>query len=603
MTTSVNLSLLKLPTELHVRIFSYLRANCLAKLQQTCTLFNVPSLVHLIVTHIGDYVYPPDLSSGFEKQPVGSLICHNESKLLSGKKKTVQNSLDDVSISGLYTFEHLRNMELLVIARVLSSPEPTVGFVVSKSWCKTALKWLEIQQEGNTVRVGKKKGKGSRKSQKLLQNNLNKTVVPCPNVNSDITCCHDQLSAKSRRRLLDRKAWKTLKILFPDSTTLESVSGECVQCRAEAEILRKNEADEKENEKTRRKLPLSDPELRRLYTRSRGVPEHRLRNSISLLGHESTEDSSKLNMDGKPFSLDEDQIDCIEGHRDLAKCTAACPLEPGSYCLLPRSWCHGWRRYMKTGEGASLSSSTRSTCLFAPPDAAGLLCDAHSMALLPPHLESYLYDELPILSESFCYEQKQLLRSSNSGDSRPSGTSRLSNSHAHDTDFVPGQSPAEESVTAIRNAGISESEMSLQVSAMLALQMQNRRVTEHDSLENNLGIHLSPQVPRQRSGSISNSELLDRENHVVVEILTKEELRALERCWPRTTLFAIRFNVSDTGDTTGNGLPISSIQFNTPFCRECDASGRQGSVVIKNRARNWLKKSSEKARAPASLEY
>ena len=50
------------------------------------------------------------------------------------------------------TYEMLRNMEMLVVARVLSRPEPPIHerdscFFVSRSWCKAALRWLEVQEE------------------------------------------------------------------------------------------------------------------------------------------------------------------------------------------------------------------------------------------------------------------------------------------------------------------------------------------------------------------------------------------------------------------------------------------------------------------------
>lgn len=52
----------------------------------------------------------------------------------------------------VYTYEMLRNMEMLVVARVLSRPEPPIHerdscFYVSKSWCRAALSWLEVQEE------------------------------------------------------------------------------------------------------------------------------------------------------------------------------------------------------------------------------------------------------------------------------------------------------------------------------------------------------------------------------------------------------------------------------------------------------------------------
>lgn len=627
--------LIDLPKELQVRILTYLRANCLGRLQQTCTWFNSSELVHSIVAHAAEFVYPPEMTSGFEKQPVGIYDKIDQKKVRSCSKEGV--------VEVQYTFEHMRNMELLVIARVLSSPEPSVGFVVSKSWCKTALKWLEEQEvrlyRSSTIDVDKKKSKGAKKANRMQQKRTNETVVLCPNVNFDITCPHDQLqhlssskSARSRRRLLDKKAWKILKTLYPESTPLESVYGECFQCRLDEEKLRKNEADIKENEKALRKLPLANVELRRFYTRTRGVPEHCLR---PVSGHENLSRNTVTRNGSGSFDDEEDKkFPAAVGSQkssstDFSKTCAFCPLLNGSYYILPRSWCHGWRRYMKTGEGSQLmrgncpqkvyGEANKNTCAFPPPDAAVLLCDAHNMALLPPHLMSYLFDDI-------------------SGEERETTNSVTPICHATTKGTVIiGERPVDDTVEAMKAAGLSDLEVDIQLSAMRALEENRRRSLEQqddyyedasspptsrsrsgsfNNQQNETSTSrprsgsfgqnelLSPLPCKPRSGSFSNSELLDRENHSVVEILTKDEYRALEKCWPGTTLFSIRFSVSDTRIANSKGFHDSmTVHFNTPVCRECDATGRQCSVVIKNRSRGWLKKSSEKARAPASLEY
>jgi hypothetical protein len=262
---------------------------------------------------------------------------------------------------------------------------------------------------------------------------------------------------------------------------------------------------------------------------------------------------------------------------------------------------------MKTGEGglANISLkgySGRNSCAFPPPDAAGLLCDAHNMALLPPHFESFLYDNAPIVNGVPCLEQKQLLRSNNNGDNNisspvpPLGRGQIL---SPSSSLVVGQAALDDSVLAMRAAGISEHEISVQLSAMQTLEQNRRRRAEEETEE----LEDATPLQRGRSGSISNSVLLDRENHAVVEILTQDEFVALERCWPGTTVFAVPFNVEDITSNYSHLRPEVSVHFNTPLCRECDATGRQCSVVIKNRARNWLRKSAEKARAPASLEY
>ena len=141
--------------------------------------------------------------------------------------------------------------------------------------------------------------------------------------------------------------------------------------------------------------------------------------------------------------------------------------------------------------------------------------------------------------------------------------------------------------------------------------------------------HMQQQLAMEAEG-VTRNEVLDRENHSVVEILTQAEFKALQSCWPGTNVFALRFticsknknlvNVYDndtkiaatyiisssskaTCNDDGVSEPCEGINFCTPICRSCDATGRQCSISIKNRSRNWVKKSSESSRAPASLEY
>ena len=69
-----------------------------------------------------------------------------------GNKKNVPATTIASPADKVLTYEMLRNMEMLVVARVLSRPEPPVHerdtcFYVSKSWCRAALRWLEVQEE------------------------------------------------------------------------------------------------------------------------------------------------------------------------------------------------------------------------------------------------------------------------------------------------------------------------------------------------------------------------------------------------------------------------------------------------------------------------
>jgi hypothetical protein len=192
---------------------------------------------------------------------VGSEKLSTFNELISNNKNEDSSQRGD---EPLYTFEHLRNMELLVVARVLNSPEPATGYVVSKSWCKTALCWLEGQQERRyeqqqqalqaTLDSSNKKKKQAKKIKvKSARKSNHRAATPPPNINSDITCAHDQLqhctstkSARARRRLLDKQAWKILKVLYPESTPIPAQSGECIQCIAEACQIQKMEHDQQE---------------------------------------------------------------------------------------------------------------------------------------------------------------------------------------------------------------------------------------------------------------------------------------------------------------------------------------------------------------------
>jgi hypothetical protein len=608
-----------LPFELQVRTLSYLRAVDLSAVHQVNRYFwEATNLQHAIVVYCAAQVYPPKWTEGFQHQPISSAATTSKgvvktkgkakvggrSKSRSSSFGSVDDSTSDASESSpgaaspeLYTFEHLRNMELLVVARVLNSPEPMTGYVVSKSWCKTALCWLEGQQERLYQQQQDVAGSGKKKKGKKIkkQRKTSGSVAPPPaNVNSDITCAHDQLqhytsskSARARRRLLDKQAWKILKVLYPESTPLPAATGECLQCRAEACQQQKLVTDQQEVAKEQRKRPLKDPAIRRFYTRTRGVPELCLREKqqAKTLEQGTTVIDSCEDMDRKmpalpstPIKLSYADIEC------QSLFTSSCPLVDGTYYVLPRAWCHGWRRFMKTGEGG-MSSST-----YAAPDAACLLCDAHRLALLPPHLEAFLYGESVQLLEGSGLKHQHL---SSPAAGAPGGTS-WSNAP-----LPPGQGPTQESIQAMRLLGLSESEISRQLSAMRSIEAQQQRL-QREAFVNN--------AAAEESSSVSRNEMLDRENHSVVEILTQAEFRALTACWPGTTVFALRFTVQTGKEialaaATGDSLICGGVNFCTPVCRSCDATGRRCSVSIKNRARGWVKKSADNARAPASLEY
>lgn len=491
--TSEPPTLLSVPHEVQLHVLTFLRAYDLSAVQQTCRFYNDPDLIHEVVTHTSSYIYE------------------------------VQSP---IALKGKYSLQSLRNLELTVVARALSSPEPKSGFYVSKSWIKKTLLWLEVNNDPQPTK------KLSKKQQRQRARRLSDVSPPWPNVNSDILCCHQNLqrcsakSARARRRLMDKQAWKVLRKLYPDSTQLESVSGECLQCLMETETARKTEQDRVEQAKLERKKPLSNMHVRRFYTRTRGVPTHCLA---------ATKEEQGLN---------------------------SCPLVAGTYYIIPRGWCHQWRRYIKTGD----------VPMPLPPESSRVLCDAHKSALLPPHLEAFLHGET-----------SQLLSTVKPGDTTTSPESPRASSMA----MLPvGTRPSIEAGTmnALMAAGLSQSEVISQQMTMLQIQQNHQQPPR------------SPTAVSPRSEANQN-EKLDRENHVVVELVSESEWVALREtgCWPaQVTSFAMSVTIQDSGRFSFSTLP----------CRDCDPTGSRftSCAEVKYRRKRWEPKSIEQRRTPR-VEY
>lgn len=337
---------------------------------------------------------------------------------------------------------------------------------------------------------------------------------------------------------MDRQAWKVLKCLYPDSIQLETnkVANGCLICAAEAETVKKAEQDKKEEEKVNRKKPLECPLVRSFYTRgSKGYPLNRFNSSNAAAIGPGQKQSS-------------------------APC---CPLQPGVYACVPRSWCHRWRKYIKTGEGKAPPA----------PDASELLCDAHNLPLIPPHLESFLRGETSSL----------LGGSANSSTAGGEGGNISPSSQP-----IPGYNPVEDhgsarhntfpadaaTLQALRAAGLSEVELHAQRIAMAGMQQAMQRANIHDIHEVRAREEQQPQNQQLPQSNVITNEQLDRENRVVVEILTDEEIAALEKWWPGCHgTFALRFAIVESVCGSSFGcLPQPDISWSISPCRECDPS-------------------------------
>lgn len=359
---------------------------------------------------------------------------------------------------------------------------------------------------------------------------------------------------------MDKQAWRVLKRLYPDSTQLEAnvgidLSGGCLLCAAEAETAKKAESDRKEEERAARKKPLGCPLVRNFYTRgSKGYPL----NCYVPPATDGAPAASSCSFPGVGIPL-------------LSPTPQAshCPLKPGVYCALPRSWCHRWRRYIKTGEGGVPPA----------PDASEVLCDAHNLPLVPPHLESFLRGETSTLLAGTTNSVAAASSSSNEAEGAAAmpvgGGVQLRNN------AIRSRANADvEVLQALRAAGLSESELHAQRVAMAGIEEDMRRASIYDVDAGAGDFASEAQHHHQQADRTVTNEQLDRENRVVVEILTDDEVTALEKWWPRCHggTYALRFAIVEGG---GSG---TEILWSTVPCRECDPSSRStADFVVRNR--------------------
>lgn len=544
-----------IPNEVQVSIFTYLRSKDLASLQETCHQFNTPHFISQVIHYTATQLYPIELTQGFDH--------------------IVRGNPTPKDANGYFTnYEPIRNMEILVVARVLSRPEPppherSHSFYVSKAWCKSALQYLESQQPPPPDATKTKKGKKETKKARMRSRKLCRIVPPLPNATHDLTCPHGDLrhcstkAAKARRRIMDKQAWKVLKKLYPDSVPLRALQMECWQCAMEAETSKKQLEKQKEAEMLERRKPLSHPLIRGIYTRAnKGVPLQSLHSLDTKLP------PSAINSAGN-----------------------GCPLIPGVYSAIPRSWCHKWRKYCKSG-------GERPTA----PDSSSLLCDAHKLPLVPNHLEAFLSGETPsLLCASVSTNANANININTNVNTIPSpssprvvGMARASSSLSLENDGIS----TDESFLSAGIFGLNiDTELQQQRQALHRFQLQNDHLRQQRQLQlqqqNHIRTLQSPDRERERdreyeSPSKSNNDRLDQENQVVVEIITEEECIALEEYWPDIhTSFMMKFAVTCDDNV---------ITWSTTPCRECDAGHCGTKILERNRNRNTLERNRNRNR-------
>ena len=260
----------------------------------------------------------------------------------------------------------LYTQEIKAIRDALSSSQPTngTGYWVSTSWVSNAKKYYEaIHLPDNTTKSNKAK-----RSLKIRQRRGSDALPPWPQINSEITCPHGFLalnkSLKAKRRIMDKQCWKLLRKFYPSGAEFKvSINTpECRICASAETNCKLVEARKSEVELQIRQADIPTI-LVPLSNRKNGIPSQ----CRSVQRDVATEDELITLM--SLGEIIEPLVPSLVG-----------PLVPGLYTLIPRSWLKLWRQYLRdaTVEQMPLLDTT------------SLLCTAHGLLVIPPHVHEYL---------------------------------------------------------------------------------------------------------------------------------------------------------------------------------------------------------------------
>lgn len=263
----------------------------------------------------------------------------------------------------------LRWLELKRIFTLIAAPEAPKGFWVSKTWCNHARKWVELQRPLLCPKKAKGKAVKRRSRSNGSRRSSSSDLPPWPDINADIVCEHGNLaracSMRGKRRVVDCKTWAELIKFYPTSRAFPTAeSGECIICACQVAAREEDKQRLCLQVKQSRKAELCHPARARLFGRRTGVPQHLHRGR-----------------DRSPMQL---------------------PLLPGVYHLLPRFWLRTWRHFIRDHQ--------------APPppplESSHLLCEAHGLPLVPPHVSQFLAGDrdalLPPLDDAESEHQQVL---------------------------------------------------------------------------------------------------------------------------------------------------------------------------------------------------
>jgi hypothetical protein len=191
-------------------------------------------------------------------------------------------------------------------------------------------------------------------------------------INGDLVCCHGGLSLQKapgcKRKVIDRRAWSMLRRYFKQGPEYKFPQAtECVICNEEHQEYKTNLAERKEAEILFRRKEFLTETLSDLCTRKSGVPNH-----CTIYQWASYIDALD--------DLDENGLEEVGATLESLGLSSNRPLIPGFYNLVPRLWLRTFRRFMKDPTVEMLPQL----------DCSRLLCHAHGLLVIPPHLEDYL---------------------------------------------------------------------------------------------------------------------------------------------------------------------------------------------------------------------
>eukprot|EP01041_Mallomonas_annulata_P000144 gene144-239_t len=250
--------------------------------------------------------------------------------------------------------ENLYIVEVKLLLSALSSPQPIngQGYWISTSWLSNAKKYYDALPlpdiDSRKIIKGKKT-----KLLKIRQRRGSDCLPPWPQINSEIICQHSNLATtkgtRAKRRIIDKFSWRILRKFYPKGLEFKTSTSQdctiCLDCEINAKL---SEIKRLEEEKRIRQIDIQGP-LYALSARKSGVPSH----CVYLRGEENEHGIIPL---------------------------VRQPLRPGLYHLAPKAWLKIWRQYIK--------DPTLNTLPLL--DCTDLLCSAHGLLVIPPHVEEYL---------------------------------------------------------------------------------------------------------------------------------------------------------------------------------------------------------------------